>query len=295
MNNIDQGEAMNLDDYDKAERFAATVLSSTRITADDADAEIREMVLEVDRADFDYQPGQSIGLMVPGPHEMGQDYHFRLYSVADTPSKSGDGKPRVTIAVRRCAYIDDFSGERYDGVASNYLCDRSEGDEIEITGPYGYAFEVPEDRDANLILIGAGTGIAPFRAFIKHVYKDIGDWTGKVRLFYGALTGLELVYMNEHRNDFTQYYDEETFEAFQAVSPKPNWADPIAWDYALEERSSEILEMLDDPKTYVYVAGLKDVREQLDKVFSDMMGSEERWQRRRAELVAGGRWTELLY
>ncbi len=286
---------MNLDDYDKAERFAATVLSSTRITADDADAEIREMVLEVDRADFDYQPGQSIGLMVPGPHEMGQDYHFRLYSVADTPSKSGDGKPRVTIAVRRCAYIDDFSGERYDGVASNYLCDRSEGDEIEITGPYGYAFEVPEDRDANLILIGAGTGIAPFRAFIKHVYKDIGDWTGKVRLFYGALTGLELVYMNEHRNDFTQYYDEETFEAFQAVSPKPNWADPIAWDYALEERSSEILEMLDDPKTYVYVAGLKDVREQLDKVFSDMMGSEERWQRRRAELVAGGRWTELLY
>ena len=286
---------MNLDDYDKAERFAATVLSSTRITADDADAEIREMVLEVDRADFDYRPGQSIGLLVPGPHEMGQDYHFRLYSVADTPSKSGDDKPRVTIAVRRCAYIDDFSGERYDGVASNYLCDRAVGDNIEITGPYGYAFEVPEDRDANMIFIGAGTGIAPFRAFTKHIYNDIGDWTGKIRLFYGAHTGLELVYMNEHRNDFTQYYDEETFEAFQAVSPKPNWADPIAWDYALEERSAEILEMLDDPKTYVYVAGLKDVREQLDKVFADMMGSEERWQRRRAELVAGGRWTELLY
>ncbi len=286
---------MNLDDYDKAERFAATVLSSTRITADDADAEIREMVLEVDRSNFDYQPGQSIGLLVPGPHEMGQDYHFRLYSIADTPAKSGDGKPHVTIAVRRCAYIDDFSGERYDGVASNYLCDRGVGDTIEITGPYGYAFEVPEDRDANLILIGAGTGIAPFRAFVKHIYNDIGDWRGKVRLFYGAHTGLELVYMNEHRDDFTQYYDEETFEAFKAVSPKPNWADPIAWDYALEERSAEILDMLDDPNTHVYVAGLKDVREQLDKVFSDMMGSEERWQRRRAELVAGGRWTELLY
>ncbi len=295
MNKTNQGEAMNLDDYDKAERFAATVLSSTRITADDADAEIREIVLEVDRADFDYEPGQSIGLLVPGPHEMGQEYPFRLYSVADTPSKSDGGKPRVTIAVRRCAYIDDFSGERYDGVASNYLCDRAVGEKIEITGPYGYAFEVPEDREANMIFIGAGTGIAPFRAFTKHIYNDIGDWKGKVRLFYGAHTGLELVYMNEHRNDFTQYYDEETFEAFEAVSPKPNWADPIAWDYALEERSAEIIEMLDDPQTYIYVAGLKDVREQLDKVFSDMMGSEERWQRRRAELVAGGRWTELLY
>lgn len=286
---------MNLDDYDKAERFAAKVLSSTRITADDADAEIRELVLEIDRADFDYKPGQSIGVIIPGPHEMGHEHHFRLYSIADTPSRSDDGKPRIAIAVRRCAYIDEFSGERYNGIASNYVCDRGAGDELEITGPYGYAFEVPEDKDANLILIGAGTGIAPFRAFIKHIYKDIGDWRGKVRLFYGAHTGLELVYMNEHRDDFTQYYDEDTFEAFKAVSPKPSWADPIAWDYCLEERSSEILAMLSDPKTYVYVAGLKDVREQLDKVFADMMESEERWQRRRAELVAGGRWTEVLY
>lgn len=286
---------MNLDDYDKTERFAAKVLSSTRITADDADAEIRELVLEIDRAEFDYKPGQSIGVIIPGPHEMGHEHHFRLYSIADTPSRSEDGKPRITIAVRRCAYIDEFSGERYNGIASNYVCDRGVDDELEITGPYGYAFEVPEDKDANLILIGAGTGIAPFRAFIKHIYKDIGDWRGKVRLFYGAHTGLELVYMNEHRDDFTQYYDEDTFEAFKAVSPKPSWADPIAWDYCLEERSSEILAMLSDPKTHVYVAGLKDVREQLDKVFADMMDSEERWQRRRAELVAGGRWTEVLY
>jgi len=284
---------MNLDDYDKTERFAATVVSSTRITSDDADAEIREIVLEVDREDFDYKPGQSIGILIPGPHEFGHDFHFRLYSVADTAS--AEGKPRITIAVRRCEYIDEFSGERYDGIASNYIADRREGDTLEITGPYGYAFEVPENNDANLILIGAGTGIAPFRAFVKHIYNDVGGWNGKVRLFYGAQTGLELAYMNDQRDDFTQYYDEETFEAFKAVSPRPNWADPIAWDYCLEERSAEILEMLDEPNTYVYVAGLSNVRDDLDKVFADMTGSEDRWQRRRAELVAGGRWTELLY
>jgi ferredoxin--NADP+ reductase len=284
---------MNLDDYDKTERFKATVVSSTRITSDDADAEIREIVLEVEREDFDYSPGQSIGVLIPGPHEFGHDFHFRLYSVADTASEGG--KPRITIAVRRCEYIDEFSGERYDGIASNYICDRKAGDTLEITGPYGYAFELPENNDANLILIGAGTGIAPFRAFVKHIYKDVGGWQGKVRLFYGAQTGLELAYMNDHRDDFTQYYDEETFEAFKAVSPRPNWADPIAWDYCLEERSAEILDMLNDPNTYVYIAGLSNVREDLDKVFADMTGSADRWQRRRAELVAGGRWTELLY
>jgi len=286
---------MRLDDYNKEDRFEATVLSSERLTSEEADAEIRELVLEVDRSDFHYRPGQSIGILVPGPHQFGHDYHFRLYTVADTPSSATGGKPQITIAVRRVSYIDDYSGERFKGVASNYLCDRKSGDNLLITGPYGYAFEVPDEKDANLILIGAGTGIAPFRAFVKHIYQDIGDWQGKVRLFYGAHTGLELVYMNEHRDDFALYYDEDTFEAFKAVSPRPHWADPIAWDYCLEERSEEIWQMLGDPKTYVYVAGLENVRDELDEVLTGMAGSPEKWQRRKAELTAGGRWTELLY
>ncbi|MDH3612199.1 MAG: ferredoxin-NADP reductase [Gammaproteobacteria bacterium] len=286
---------MKLDDYNKENQFEAAVLSSERITPEDADVEIRELVLEVDRADFDYSAGQSIGVLTPGPHDLSHDYHFRLYTVADTLSRSDKGRPRITIAVRRCTYIDDYSGERFKGVSSNYLCDLKQGDKLLITGPYGFAFEVPEDKDANLVLIGAGTGIAPFRAFVKHIYNDIRDWKGKVRLFYGAHTGLELIYMNEYRDDFAQYYDQETFEAFSALSPRPNWADPIAWDYCLEGRSEEILEMLDDPKTHIYVAGLEEVRDELDDVFSRLTGSEKRWQRRRAELVAGGRWTELLY
>ena len=284
---------MKLDDYDKGERFQATVISSKRITSEKAEAEVREIVFEVDRPNFDYQPGQSIGVLIPGPHELGHDEHFRLYRVAGTGSE-GD-RPQITIAVRRVSYIDDYSGERFDGISSNYLCSLMPGDTIAITGPYGYAFEVPEDKDANLILIGSGTGIAPFRAYIKHIYKDIGDWRGKVRLFYGAHSGLEHVYMNEERDDFALYYDEDTFEAFKAMSPRPHWADPIAWEYCLEERSDEILEMLGNPKTYVYVAGKDEVRDQLDEVFSRMTGSEQRWQERRAELAADGRWTELLY
>jgi ferredoxin--NADP+ reductase len=286
---------MKLDDYSKEQQFDATVLSTERITPEDAEVEIRELILEVDREDFDYSAGQSIGVVTHGPHDLGHDVHFRLYSVADTPSRSHGGKPRITIAVRRVTYIDDYSGERYDGISSNYLCDLAVRDVVKITGPYGYAFEVPEDKDANLVLIGAGTGIAPFRAFVKHIYHDVKDWRGKVRLFYGARTGLELIYMNEHRDDFQQYYDEDTFEAFSALSPRPNWADPIAWDYCLEERSEEILEMLDSPNTYVYVAGLEETRDELDIVFGRMTGSQERWKKRRAELVAGGRWTELLY
>jgi ferredoxin--NADP+ reductase len=201
----------------------------------------------------------------------------------------------VTLCVKRCNYIDEYSGEEFEGIASNFLCDLRVGDTLTINGPFGIPFEVPEDRDADLLLIGMGTGIAPFRALVKHIYRDIKDWRGRIRLFYGAQTGLEMLYMNDEKDDFAQYYDEETFEAFKALSPRPHWADPIAMDYALEERSEEILSMLDNPRTHIYVAGRAEIIETLDRFFGNMLGSEEKWARRKAELQAGQRWVELVY
>ena len=52
---------------------------------------------------------------------------------------------------------------------------------------------------------------------------------------------------------------------------------------------------LGDVKTRVYVAGLEKMRPELDRVFAGLAGSMEKWQRRKAELMAGGRWVELLY
>lgn len=286
---------MRLEDYPTEPRFDATVLSTEPITGEGAEAEVRELVLEVDRDEFNCQIGQSVGVLVEGPKEFGGSVRQRLYTVADTPSARGDGKPRIRLIVRRCDYIDDYSGEQYAGVNSNYICDRKPGDKLHITGPFGLPFTVPDDKKANLLLIGLGTGIAPFRAFVKHIYQDIGGWEGKVRLLYGARSGLELVYMNDKRDDFARYYDEETFEAIQALSPRPNWADPIAWDHAIEERSEEILHLLDDEHTYVYVAGLVSIRDALDRLFSNMVGSPEGWAKRKTELMDADRWVELLY
>mgnify|MGYP001813186632 FL=1 len=286
---------MRLEDFDTGTTYTARVMSSQRITPETSSEEVREIVLEIDRDDFEYQPGQSIGVIVTGEHAMGHRHHFRLYSVADTPSPAEGGKPRVTLCVKRCNYIDEYSGEEFEGIASNFLCDLIVGDTLSINGPFGIPFEVPEDRDADLLLIGMGTGIAPFRALVKHIYRDIKDWRGRIRLFYGAQTGLEMLYMNDEKDDFAQYYDEETFEAFKALSPRPHWADPIAMDYALEERSEEILSMLDNPRTHIYVAGRAEIIETLDRFFGNMLGSEEKWALRKAELQAGRRWVELVY
>jgi ferredoxin--NADP+ reductase len=201
----------------------------------------------------------------------------------------------VEICVKRCFYIDEFSGERHRGIASNYLCDRHPGDEITVAGPYGLPFALPEDENADLLMIGIGTGIAPFRAFVRQIYEKLGGWKGKVRLFYGARSGLEMAYMNDRQNDFANYYDDETFKAFAAVSPRPHMDDEIELDRALREHAEEVWEMVLKPDTHVYIAGLEKSLGKLDEAFAGMAGSAKNWQRRRAELVAGKRWAELLY
>jgi ferredoxin--NADP+ reductase len=155
--------------------------------------------------------------------------------------------------------------------------------------------EIPKQKDAALRLIGSGTGIAPFRAFIKHLYADVKDWKGRVLLFYGAKSGLEMLYQNKQNDDLAQYYDEATFEAIQARSPRPHWSDPIAWDMAIAERSDELLQLMDKPNTYVYVAGLEKMRDELDAVFGRRVGSDKKWQEQKAALAAEARWVELLY
>ncbi len=281
-----------LTDFDVQHQYQATVKKTERMTPPGTD-EIREIVLEV-QPDFECKVDQSFGVLVNAKGEFGNKYHHRLYSVADLPGQE-NGKPLITMLVKRCSYVDDFSGEHYPGVASNYLCDRRVGDEIILTGPHKLPFTVPDDHHANLILVGMGTGIAPFRAFIKHIYKHVSDWRGKIRLFYGARSGLELLYLNDKVGDMTNYYDRGTFEAFRALSPRPHMNDPIALDVAMEERASEIVEMLKQNNTYIYVAGYEKIRAKLDKAFANILGSKEKWETRKAELLAGGKWAEVIY
>ncbi len=283
----------HLADLNVDNKFKAVVKKTARLTPAETE-EVREIVLEVNRPGHDWKVDQSFGVLVEAKGEFGNTHHHRLYSVADLPGKT-NGNPLITMLVKRCDYVDDFNGELYKGVASNFLCDRNVGDEITLTGPHSLPFIVPEDKTSNLILIGMGTGIAPFRAFIKNLYKNVKDWKGNVRLFYGARSGLELLYLNDKDGDLTNYYDEATFEAFSAVSPRPHMADPIALDTAIENRASEIVEMLNKVNTYIYVAGYEKIRDVLDKAFINILGSEEKWKTRKAELIAGNKWVEIIY
>lgn len=285
---------MRLNDYDTTNKMAATVVSSTRITPADSKTELRHIDLAVDDIDFTYGIGQSVGILVPGPHAFGQKEYLRLYSIAG--SAKGDGiHPAISLLVKRSFYVDDVNGERYEGKASNYLCDLKKGDTVTLVGPFGLAFTVPEKKDANLLMIGLGTGIAPFRAFVKHIYSDLGGWKGDVRLYHGAMTGIELAYMNDQNADLEYYYDQETFKAFQALSPRAHFDAPVDLEAAIAQNSDEVWKHLQDPKTYVYVAGLKQIGELLDKALTKIADSPEAYRQQKAKMIEEGRWAELIY
>jgi len=272
----------------------AELRATSRITDIETD-EVRELVLYVGEPSFRFREGQSIGVVVPGKDEFGSTNHKRRYSIvkgSEVPSEEGI---EITILVRRCFYIDDFSGEQYPGRASNYLCDAKVGDSISITGPYKSPFTVPDDKSANILMIGTGTGIAPFRAFIEHIYKQKGGWDGQVRLFYGAKTGLDLLYMNDQNGDLVNYYQEETFQAFNALTNRALSGEEKALENSLNNNLQEAWDLIQQPDTYVFIAGLDTIAPSLDMVMIHAAGSKEAWNTLKQKMKDEGRWSKLLY
>ena len=83
------------------------------------------------------------------------------------------------------AHVDyEAFGKRHQGGASGFLCERlEEGAEVEVYIEKNDNFRLPENPDAPVIMVGPGTGIAPFRAFMQE--RDAQGADGKNWLFFG--------------------------------------------------------------------------------------------------------------
>lgn len=272
----------------------AFIKDSRRITPEGTD-EVRHITLQVNDPAFQFVEGQSIGVVVPGPHPFGNPFHVRRYSIANARSIPLDTGVALDLLVRRCFYIDEVSGERYPGIASNYLCDAQPGACLTISGPYRSPFKMPLDNRSNLLMIGTGTGIAPFRAFAQLIYERRGDWKGQVRLYYGGRSGLDLMYTNDETTDLANYYDEKTFKAFRALGTRPMMTSSQALERGLADNAEDALRLIGEPGTHVFLSGLGQIAAVFDKVMAEQEGSPEDWKAIKERMIDEGRWSELLY
>ena len=107
---------------------------------------------------------------------------------------------------------------------------------------------------------------------------------------------MEKLYQNDLNNDLSEYYEHKTFQAYEGLSRRP-WmhAEDSGLTHVLEENARQIWELIQQPQTRVYIAGLRKTVQDFEAIMIRTAGSEARWRWTREEMIEQKRWAELLY
>jgi ferredoxin-NADP reductase len=241
-----------------------------------------KLMLNVSPGDRRFEPGCDIAFAVPGGGA-GQLRHYTVEAVGEVPFEDSID---LTVYVR-----DSDSGS--DGVAS-WLVALAPGDEVELSGPFPYPFYPPMGSRSNLLFIGAGCGMVPFRWLAHKIQGRRLDWMGRVLMLEGDETGLERRYLNDLDADRDQYFDAVTHRAFEQLKTRYS---AVASD-AAESRGANIDAMwrlMGLGSVFVYVAGYREVAERMDEAMEAHLRLPGRWREAKAALKRNGHWLEFLY
>ncbi len=235
---------------------SATVVGNFNCTEAGFDSETHHIVLDFGAMPFPVLEGQSIAVQPPGLDARGKPHVARQYSVASPRNGERAGYNNVSLTVKRVTV--DHQGHPVRGVASNYLCDLKVGDAVQVIGPFGHSFLMPNHPKSNIVMICTGTGSAPMRAMTewrRRLRKTAKFEGGKLMLFFGARTQQELPYFGPLQSLPKDFIDINL--AFSRVPGQPR---RYVQDH-LRERAADLAELLKDANTFIYVCGLKSMEE----------------------------------
>ncbi len=242
--------------YGPKEPITATVVGNVQVNDAGTDNETHHIVLDFANLPFPVLEGQSIGILPPGSDEQGRTHHARQYSVASPRNGERPGYNNLSLTVKRV--IEDHSGNPVKGVASNYLCDLKLGDKVQVIGPFGHSFLMPNHPKSNIVMICTGTGSAPMRAMTewRRRQRNSGKFEGgKLMLFFGARTQKELPYFGPLQKLPKDFIDINFAFSREQAQPKRYVQD------LMRERAIDLAELLKEANTYIYVCGLKSMEE----------------------------------
>ncbi|NMM28642.1 MAG: benzoyl-CoA 2,3-epoxidase subunit BoxA [Glaciimonas sp.] len=229
----------------------ATVAGNYRLTAADAESDIHHIVLDFGTQFFPILEGQSIGIIPPGLDAGGKPHYLRMYSVASPREGERDGYNNLALTVKRVT--EDHEGHPARGVGSNYLCDLQKGDSVQVTGPFGTSYLMPNQSGSNILMICTGTGSAPMRAMTEHRRRLMVKGQsrgGKMMLFFGARRPEELPYFGPLLKLPATFIDMHL--AFSRVESQP-----CAYvQDKIRDAGRAVTDLLSGD-TYIYICGLK--------------------------------------
>lgn len=214
----------------------------------------------------------------------------RLYSISNSYAANPDEVDLTIAAVRYEAH-----GRRRHGVCSVYCAERLRpGDRVRVYLNENPNFRLPADPDAPVIMVGPGTGVAPFRAFMEE-REEIGA-TGKNWLFFGD---------RRFRTDFLYQTDWLRWRAAGLltridVAFSRDTAEKVYVQHRMAERAKELYDWLQEG-AYFYVCGdqksmAPDVHAQLRAIVRDQGGmSDSAAEEYLAELQRQNRYQRDVY
>ncbi|CAI5516968.1 unnamed protein product [Closterium sp. Naga37s-1] len=277
--------------------YTGRCLLNTKIVGDDAPGETWHMVFSTE-GKIPYREGQSIGVVPPGLDKRGNPEKLRLYSIASSaPGDFGDYKT-VSLCVKRLVYVND-KGETVKGVCSNFLCDLKPGDEVKMTGPVGKEMLMPIDQNATIIMLGTGTGIAPFRSFLWRMFFEKHDdykFNGLAWLFLGVPTSSSLLYREEFEKMKEKF--PKNFRLDFAVSREQTNAkgEKMYIQTRMAEYANELWSLFKKDNTYTYMCGLKGMEKGIDDIMTSLAEKDGiNWLEYKKQLKKSEQWNVETY
>jgi benzoyl-CoA 2,3-dioxygenase component A len=265
----------------------AAVVGNVNCTETGFHNQTHHIVLDFGAIPFPVLEGQSIGIVPPGTDAHGRPHVARQYSVASPRNGERPGYNNVSLTVKRVT--EDYQGRPVVGVASNFLCDLKVGDKVQVIGPFGQSFLMPNHPKSHIVMICTGTGSAPMRAMTewrRRLRKNGKFESGKLMLFFGARTREELPYFGP-----LQSLPKDFIDINLAFSRTPGQPKKYVQDL-IHERAIDLVPLLADPNAHFYVCGLKAMEEGVLLALRDVVvgaGAEMDWEQIAGALKREGR------
>ena len=250
--------------YKNKAPFIGKVVSTKRIVGPKATGETCHIIID-HKGEFPYWEGQSWGVIPPGVREKdGKPHSVRLYSIAS--SRYGDDMTGKTgsLCVRRATYwCPELKAEdpAKKGICSNFLCDTKPGDEIMMTGPSGKVMLMPEENPkTDLIMVATGTGIAPYRGFVRRLFTEDTPagraYQGTAWLFLGVANADALLYDDEWQEVKKKFPNNFRLDYAMSREQTNKKGGKMYIQDKVEEYADEIFQKLDNG-AHIYFCGLK--------------------------------------
>lgn len=240
--------------------FQGTIISNYSLNKPNSSKRINHIELTAPNS-ASYRPGDIVVFVIHGQNPKEQ---LAYYSISSSPSKH-QNQIHVTAAITQ-----QVAGKMaYRNPSSQYLDSLQVGNEVNFFIKKNPSFKLPDDKN-DVIMIGAGTGIAPFRAFLAE--RDERKASGKNWLFFGERNSdCDFLYRDELQN----YLDSKLLSRLDTAFSRDQNHKVYVQDRMIEN-SAELFKWMEQGAFFYICGDKKNMAQNVEETLLAIVAKEQK-------------------